>query len=148
MPAVTPITQDSAVASAQHAFDRLLFAGESQTLEFKTSFDKATVETLVPWDAYPALHASVDALSPGKIERFVQQVNSGGRFALDAATPLQALEKLHYIQQGQPTWAAMLLFAQEPLRHHIHIGRFKTPDMIIDDRQITDTLFEDRKSVV
>ena len=31
---------------------------------------------------------------------------------------------------------------KEPLRHHIHIGRFKTPSMIIDDRQITDTLFE------
>jgi ATP-dependent DNA helicase RecG len=36
----------------------------------------------------------------------------------------------------------MLLFAEQPLRHHIHIGRFKTPTMIIDDRQITDTLFE------
>ena len=29
------------------SFDQLLFAGESQTLEFKTSFDKATVESLV-----------------------------------------------------------------------------------------------------
>jgi ATP-dependent DNA helicase RecG len=36
----------------------------------------------------------------------------------------------------------MLLFAKEPIRHHIHIGRFKTPSMIIDDRQFTDTLFE------
>ncbi len=36
----------------------------------------------------------------------------------------------------------MLLFAAEPLRHHIHIGRFKTPSTIIDDRQFTDTLFE------
>jgi ATP-dependent DNA helicase RecG len=194
--------QDTAIASTRLAFDRLLLAGESQTLEFKASFDKATVETLVAfanaqggtvlvgvadsgrvqgvtlgkeslneclvhikantnqalnpnqiadlymqtlqlsWDAYPAHHSTVDDLSPSKIERFVQQVNAGGRFALDAATPMQALEKLNYTSQGQPTWAAMLLFAQEPLRHHIHIGRFKTPDMIIDDRQITDTLFE------
>ena len=242
----TLITQDPGVASTRLAFDRLLLAGESQTLEFKASFDKATVETLVAfanaqggtvlvgvtdsgrvqgitlgkeslnewlvhikaatspsiipdllahaingktivaidiaefpvkpvstkgrfykrvantnqalnssqisdlymqtlqlsWDAYPAHHAKVDDLSPTKIERFVSQVNAGGRFALDGATPMQALEKLNYVQQGQPTWAAMLLFAQEPLRHHIHIGRFKTPDMIIDDRQITDTLFE------
>ena len=36
----------------------------------------------------------------------------------------------------------MLLFAREPLRHHVHIGRFKTPTHIIDDRQFTDTLFE------
>jgi ATP-dependent DNA helicase RecG len=241
-----PIIQDTAVASTRLAFDRMLLAGESQTLEFKASFDRATVETLVAfanaqggtvlvgvtdsgsvqgitlgkeslnewlvqiksstspsiipdlqahqlngktivtidiaefpvkpvstkgryykrvassnqalnaneisdlymqslqlsWDAYPAHHSKVDDLSSIKIERFVQQVNAGGRFALDAATPMQALEKLNYIQQGQPTWAAMLLFAQEPLRHHIHIGRFKTPDMIIDDRQITDTMFE------
>ncbi|MCP3888335.1 MAG: ATP-dependent DNA helicase, partial [Desulfobulbaceae bacterium] len=34
------------------------------------------------------------------------------------------------------------LFAETPLRHHIHIGRFKTPNIILDDRQITDTLFE------
>ena len=47
-----------------------------------------------------------------------------------------------YTPDGHPTWAAMLLFAKEPIRHHVHIGRFKTPDMIIDDRQFTDTLFE------
>jgi ATP-dependent DNA helicase RecG len=29
------------------SFDQLLLAGESQTLEFKTSFDKATIESLV-----------------------------------------------------------------------------------------------------
>ena len=42
-----PIIQDAAVASTRLAFDRLLLAGESQTLEFKASFDKATVESLV-----------------------------------------------------------------------------------------------------
>ena len=36
----------------------------------------------------------------------------------------------------------MLLFAENPLRHNVHIGRFKTPSTIIDDRQFTDTLFE------
>jgi len=35
-----------------------------------------------------------------------------------------------------------LLFAENPLQYHIHIGRFKSPSIIIDDRQITDTLFE------
>ncbi len=94
------------------------------------------------WDAYPAHGATLQNLSAAKIKRFIQQVNEGGRFALEAATPLQALEKLNYIKNGQPTWAAMLLFAEEPLRHHVHIGRFKTADMIIDDRQFTDTLFE------
>ncbi len=94
------------------------------------------------WDAYPAHGVTLQHLSAAKIKRFIQQVNEGGRFALEASTPLQALEKLNYIKNGQPTWAAMLLFAEEPLRHHVHIGRFKMADMIIDDRQFTDTLFE------
>jgi ATP-dependent DNA helicase RecG len=227
------------------SFDQLLLAGESQTLEFKTSFDKTTVESLVAfanaqggkvlvgvsdaglihgvtlgketlnewlgqiksatspslipdlvaenvdgktvgiiqvsefpvkpvstrgryfkrvassnhqlglaeianlymqslqlsWDAYEAPNESLDALSLPKINRFISQVNDSGRFALESE-PLAALEKLKYIVNGQPTWAALLLFAKEPLRHHIHIGRFKTPSMIIDDRQFTDTLFE------
>jgi ATP-dependent DNA helicase RecG len=64
-----------------------------------------------------------------------------GRFTLDNS-PLFALEKLKFLAGNRPTWAALLLFSETPLRHHIHIGRFKSPSMIIDDRQITDTLFE------
>ena len=93
------------------------------------------------WDAYEAPNESPDALSLPKINRFISQVNDSGRFALEGE-PLAALEKLKYIVNGHPTWAALLLFAREPLRHHVHIGRFKTASMIIDDRQITDTLFE------
>ena len=228
------------------SFDQLLFAGESQTLEFKTSFDKATVESLVAfanaqdgtvlvgvnytgevvgvtlgketlnewlnqiksttspslipdlhtenqkgktvvvirmgefpvkpvstrgryfkriassnhqlglgeiadlylqslqlsWDAHEATNHCLDSLSLPKINRFINQVNDGGRFSLDDESPQGALEKLKYIVNGHPTWAALLLFAKEPLRHHVHIGRFKTPSMILDDRQFTDTLFE------
>ena len=94
------------------------------------------------WDAYVTPNTGIDALAMPKIKRFIKQVNDSGRFALDDETPLAALEKLKYIVGGQPTWAALLLFAKDPLRHHIHIGRFKTPSMILDDRQFTDTLFE------
>ena len=96
----------------------------------------------ISWDAHPAHQVSLADLSPAKIERFIQRVNASGRFALESGTPPAALEKLNYIVNGQPTWAAVLLFATKPLRHHVHIGRFKTPSMIIDDRQFTDTLFE------
>ncbi|MCI5192050.1 MAG: winged helix-turn-helix transcriptional regulator [Candidatus Electrothrix sp. AU1_5] len=95
----------------------------------------------ISWDAYQAPGASLDSLSLDKIDKFIAQVNQSGRFTLDPS-PLLALEKLKFIAQGHPTWAALLLFADEPLRHHIHIGRFKTSSIIIDDRQITDTLFE------
>jgi ATP-dependent DNA helicase RecG len=93
------------------------------------------------WDSYAAPHETLDSLSIGKIEKFIDQVNQSGRFSLDN-DPLFALEKLKYIAGSQPAWAAMLLFAENPLRHHIHIGRFKGAATIIDDHQITDTLFE------
>ena len=94
------------------------------------------------WDAYEAQGHRAEQLSAEKIRRFIRLVNQHGRFELDETNPDAALEKLHYLKNGQPTWAAMLLFAQEPLRHNVHIGRFKTPSLIIDDRQFTDTLFE------
>ena len=93
------------------------------------------------WDAYVAPRHSLDDLDVTKIETFIDKVNAGGRFFLDPS-PLLSLQKLKYVANDAPTWAALLLFARQPLRHHIHIGRFKTPVTIIDDRQITDTLFE------
>jgi len=93
------------------------------------------------WDAHQAGTHTLDHLSMTKIKRFISLVNDNGRFSLEGED-FAALEKLNYIVNGHPTWAAMLLFAKEPIRHHIHIGRFKTPSMIIDDRQFTDTLFE------
>ncbi len=92
------------------------------------------------WDAHEAPREDLDSLSVSKIEQFVDQVNQCDRFTLDKS-PLLALEKLKYVVNNRPTLAAMLLFANNPMRHHIHVGRFKTPTMIIDDRQITDTLF-------
>ena len=97
----------------------------------------------ISWDAHPAPSYGLADLSSAKIAHFIAQVNASERFALDASAPMAALQKLHYITHtGQVTWAALLLFAHTPLRHHIHIGRFKTPSHIIDDRQFTDTLFE------
>lgn len=93
------------------------------------------------WDVYEAPNEFLDALSLFKINRFISQVNDTGRFALEGE-PLVALKKFKYIDNGHPTWADLLLFVKKSLRYHIHIGRFKTASMIIDDRQIIDTLFE------
>jgi ATP-dependent DNA helicase RecG len=116
-------------------------AGANHQLSLSEITDLYMQSLQLSWDAYEAPRESLDALSIPKIERFIDQVNQCGRFTLDNS-PLLALEKLKYIVNNHPTWAALLLFAENPLRHHIHIGRFKTPAMIIDDRQITDTLFE------
>jgi ATP-dependent DNA helicase RecG len=123
------------------SFNELLLAGESHRVTLDEE-DISWKSLQYSWDAYVAPNTPIDALAMPKIKRFIAQVNNSGRFALDDETPLAALEKLKYIVNGQPTWAALLLFAKEPLRHHVHIDRFKTPSMILDDRQFTDTLFE------
>ena len=120
-------------------FKRIATSNHQLTLSEITDLYMQSLQ--LSWDSYEAPRESLDALSVTKIEKFIDQVNQGGRFTLDNS-PLLALEKLKYVVHSRPTWAALLLFAEEPLRHHIHIGRFKTPTMIIDDRQITDTLFE------
>jgi len=116
-------------------------ASSNQQLNLGEIADLYMQSLQLSWDAHQAGTHTLDALSLPKVKRFIAQVNDNGRFALEG-TDFAALEKLSYIVNGHPTWAAMLLFAKEPIRHHVHIGRFKTADMIIDDRQFTDTLFE------
>ncbi len=87
----------------------LLSTGESQVLEFKASFDKAAIESLV---------AFANARGGKVLEFPVKPVSTKGRYYKRVAS------------------------SNHPLRHNIHIGRFKTPSTIIDDRQFTDTLFE------
>jgi len=116
-------------------------ASSSHKLSLNEITDLYMQSLQLSWDAYEAPREDLNSLSVSKIEQFIDQVNQCDRFTLDKS-PLRALEKLKYIVNNRPTWAAMLLFANNPLRHHIHIGRLKTPTIIIDDRQITDTLFD------
>lgn len=53
-----------------------------------------------------------------------------------------ALHKLRLIVKNVPVNGAMLLFASEDISHNVHVGRFKTPSMIIDDRIFRGTLFK------
>ncbi len=94
----------------------------------------------ISWDSYPHEQAGLDDLDIQQIADFIAEVNTNGRFQLDES-PLSALEKLRLIRGGQPTHAAMLLFATQPLWYNVRIGRFKNVATIIDDHQITATLF-------
>ena len=140
---VVLLSVDEYLVKPMHARGKYLkrVAASNHQLSLSEITDLYMQSLQFSWDAYEAPRQSLDALSWIKIEKFIEQVNLGGHFSLDNS-PLLALEKLKYITNSRPTWAALLLFAEEPLRHHIHIGRFKTSAMIIDDRHITDTLFE------
>jgi len=93
------------------------------------------------WDAYENVGETLNDLETTKIERFVNQVNESGRFQLHKHWQM-SLEKLRILKEGKPTHSSILLFGKDPPPYNIHIGRFKTPSMIIDDRMICATLFE------
>jgi len=93
------------------------------------------------WDSYPYPNATVDDLDFDKVRLFITKVNNSGRFILPEKVE-DALNKLRLIVDDVPVNAAMLLFAKEGLNHNVHVGRLKTPSMIIDDKIYRGGLFE------
>ena len=93
------------------------------------------------WDSYPDVQACLESLDDGKVEAFIDRVRSGGRFAIGGEN-LDILHKLGYLKEGIPSHAAVLLFGKDDPPYSLHIGRFKTASMIIDDRMIRGTLFD------
>ena len=51
-------------------------------------------------------------------------------------------EKLRLLNKTTVTNAAVLLFAKNGSIYNVHLGRFKTPSMIIDDKMLRLTLFD------
>jgi ATP-dependent DNA helicase RecG len=92
------------------------------------------------WDAYPNPTASIEDIDLNKVSVFINKVNLGGRFILPIEA-VDALTKLKMIQNNVPTNAALLLFAKESTNHNVHVGRFKTPSMILDDRMFKGDLY-------
>lgn len=93
------------------------------------------------WDAYEANDTIFDELDTEKIDKFLAKVNQSGRFRL-TGDKIQNLQKLNLLKGTNPTNAAKLLFGKEQTWHNIHIGRFKTPSMILDDKMLKLSLFE------
>lgn len=93
------------------------------------------------WDSYPAHGYTYSDLDIHKIEKFISRVNTTGRFNLEG-TPQECLEKLRLISKSTVTNAAVLLFEKTGSIYNVHLGRFKTPSMIIDDKMLRLTLFD------
>ena len=93
------------------------------------------------WDSYPANDSYLSDLDTKKIEKFFQRVEAKGRFKLSGTTK-DKFQKLNLVKDTTVSNAAKLLFAKELTTYTIHLGRFKTPSMIIDDKVIKTTLFE------
>ena len=95
----------------------------------------------ISWDSYPYKQATYKDLNEGKIIRFIKRVNESGRFFLPEE-PEVALTKLKIISDGVVSNAAMILFSKENIFYNVHVGRFKSPSLIIDDKMITGNLFD------
>ncbi|MGY4706952.1 ATP-binding protein [Candidatus Bipolaricaulota sp. J31] len=100
------------------------------------------------WDALPEPRARWEHLDPDQIRRFRRLCNQKGRRPIppdeDDRTVLRKLGLL--AEDGTPTRAAVLLFGREPQRFYLNavvkIGRFRSPTVIVDDREIYGTLFD------
>ena len=64
-----------------------------------------------------------------------------GRFRLEGSW-IEKLHKLKLVQGAVITNAAWLLFAKESTGYNVHLGRLKTPSMIIEDKMLNGTLFD------
>jgi ATP-dependent DNA helicase RecG len=95
----------------------------------------------VSWDSYPANGKTFKDLDTVLIENFIKKVNATGRFQLNANIK-NSLEKLKLISGVQITNAAWLLFGKGNIGYNVHLGRFKTPTHIIDDRMLNGALYK------
>ena len=93
------------------------------------------------WDAFPARKLTINDLDVLKVSRFLEKVKEKGRYPLQNDWK-ENLEKLRLINGETITNAAWLLFGKEAPGYNVHIGRFKTPSLIIDDKMLNETLFE------
>ena len=94
------------------------------------------------WDSYPAIGKSLSDIDRKKVTEFVRKVNEAGRFQLNGRTWIENLQKLKLLDGENPTNAAYLLFGKGNVGYGVHIGRFKTPSLIIADKMLNGSLFE------
>ena len=94
------------------------------------------------WDSYPAVGHTLEDLDEESVLKFIRKVNSVGRFMLDETNWEESLAKLRLLKDGHLTNAAYLLFGKGNIGYNVHLGRFKTPSLIIDDRIYSGNLFD------
>jgi ATP-dependent DNA helicase RecG len=97
------------------------------------------------WDASVEPQATWEDLDKERIRDYVAVLRQTGRRPIPARTSERdALRKLDLVAGVRPTRAAILLFGKTPTRFYpsafIKLGRFRSPTLIVDDRQVSGTL--------
>jgi len=99
------------------------------------------------WDKLSARDAVIEDIDFEKVNSYIKKANETGRRKIEGdENPLHVLDKLRLIKDGQPTWAAVLLFGKDAKlflsQAALHCGRFKEETIVIDDRMIEGTIIE------
>lgn len=99
------------------------------------------------WDSRVADNTTLADVDEQAVEQFISKVRECGRRAIPENEGLSStLDKLGLTISGQPTRAAILLLGKAPQRFYstayIKAGRFKSPTMIVDDKEFGGTLFQ------
>lgn len=99
------------------------------------------------WDKLQHSSSTVNDIDMEKVQAYISRANEFGRKSfLKSESPRQVLDKLEFIQNGKPTWAALLLFGKSTYQilpqAAMHCGRFKSETEVVDDRLIQGTLIE------
>ena len=98
------------------------------------------------WDKLPGRDVTIADVDFEKVRGYIKKANETGRRKVQDENLLQILEKLELVKEGEPTWAAILLFGKETNRFlsqaAVHCGRFKEGTIVIDDRMVRGTVIE------
>jgi len=105
--------------------------------------------TGMSWDRFPVAGETLEDLDLEKVRNYIRKARAVGRKGFreeEERNPIQVLEKMKLVMEGKPTWAAGLLFCKDGRRFLsqavVHCGRFKNQTLVIDDRLIEGSLFE------
>ncbi|MDT8287165.1 MAG: ATP-binding protein, partial [Elusimicrobiales bacterium] len=104
------------------------------------------------WDELPEHRAAISDISLSRVREFARLANKMGRRPVPASTaPLELLRKLGLVRDRRPTRAAILLFGRDPQKYYgeaiVKAGRFRGETLIVDDREIEGTLFDQVEGV-
>ncbi|MEA3340825.1 MAG: helix-turn-helix domain-containing protein [Chloroflexota bacterium] len=105
------------------------------------------------WDEAIEPRATLDDLNLEQMQRFRKLCNLKGRRSIPSDEEnLAVLEKLGLLQEGNLNRAAVLLFGRNPQRFYpqarVRVGRFRAEAVIVDDREIVGTLFDQVEAVM
>lgn len=119
----------------------------NQRMSHEEIMQRMIANSGLSWDAIEEPTATLDDLNEQQIDNFIQKVKEKGRKPIpDKISQQEFLRKLEFTRDEIPTRAALLLFGKNPESFFssafLKLGRFRSPTLIVDDREIHGNLFE------